>query len=188
MNAPLELRLSRREFLTWVDGRDGRFELKDGRVVMLTGGTKDHAGITQRIAARLSLVLDPTVWAVTTADLAVEVGDAIRYPDIVVEPLDSQGKSLVASRPTVIFEVLSTSTVGVNFTEKHAEYTELVSLAAYIIVSQDEPIVWTWERNSLTAAYPSTPKEIAGRGASIEIAALGVGLPLAEVFLGIGIA
>ncbi len=40
MNEKLDLRLDKNEFLRWVEGQKGRYELKGGRVVMMTAGSR----------------------------------------------------------------------------------------------------------------------------------------------------
>ena len=42
MNTRLDLKLDKRAFLQWAEGREGHYELKENRVVMTTGGTKGH--------------------------------------------------------------------------------------------------------------------------------------------------
>ena len=83
-------------------------------------------------------------------------------------------------------EVLSPSSVGTDMVEKLAEYTSLASLEAYIVASQDEPICWVWQRSGEDRSFPKTPEEIAGRDKAIMIAALGISLPLSEIYRGIG--
>ena len=180
--------MTKAAFLAWVQGREGRFELKDGRVVMQAGGTKRHSWITGNVVAALLARLDQEQWAAGPVDIAVEIGDDIRYPDVVVERRMDDGSALSTDRPVVLVEVLSPSSVATDMTIKLAEYTSLPSLEAYIVASQDEPICWVWQRAGETRAFPSKPAEIKGREAGIEIAALGVTLPLGELYRGIGTA
>ena len=42
MNIQLPAHMDKPSFLAWLQGREGRFELVDGRVVMMTGGTMAH--------------------------------------------------------------------------------------------------------------------------------------------------
>ena len=63
----------------------------------------------------------------------------------------------------------------------------LTALTTCLIVSQDEAIVRSWQRAVASEPWPARPQEISGRDQSIGIAALGVWVPLAEIFRGIGI-
>jgi Uma2 family endonuclease len=81
-------------------------------------------------------------------------------------------------------EVLSPSTAAIDLGDKAAEYLQLPSLAAYLVFAQDEVKAWTWVRGA--QSFPSGPDVIAGTDKSISIAALGLNLPLAEIYAGLG--
>jgi Uma2 family endonuclease len=130
--------------------------------------------------------LDPDVWNVGPTDFAVEIGPDIRYPDVVVEHVHPDGAALSTDAPIVLVEVLSPSSVGTDMVEKFAEYTSLPSLEAYIVASQDEPICWVWQRTGAHRGFERKPDEISGRDKAIEIAALGITLPMSEIYRGIG--
>jgi tripartite-type tricarboxylate transporter receptor subunit TctC len=48
-------------FLAWAERREGRFELAEGRVVMMTGGSRRHAIIMRRLANALERRPDAAV-------------------------------------------------------------------------------------------------------------------------------
>jgi Uma2 family endonuclease len=174
MNAPLGLKLDKQAFLQWVQRQERRYELKDGEVIMHPGSTKRHSWITGRFVSLLLSRLDPELWGVGPTDIAIEIGPDIRYPDVVVERMHDDGTAL------------STSSVGTDMVAKLAEYTSLPSLEAYIVASQEEPICWIWQRSGEGRCFAQKPEEIAGRDKSIEIAALGIALPMGEIYRGIG--
>lgn len=179
--------LSKAEFFAWLQRQEGgRFELKDGRILMHAGSTKRHVRLTVAFIVALHSRLDPNQWTIGTADLAVEIGDDIRYPDVVVERLLDDGSGLTTTAPVLIVEVLSPSSAGRDLNVKLAEYTGLPSLEAYIVASQEEPIVWVWQRLGEARTFPALPAEIAGRDSAIDIEALGLSLPIGELYRGIG--
>lgn len=182
MNEPMNLVLDKSAFLRWAEGREGHFELKGNRVVMMTGGTRNHARITSQIAVALSARLDLDRWAVTTADLAVEIGEDVRYPDVLVEARDAEGDALSTTRPILVVEVLSPSSLALDLNVKAREYMSLESLECYIVAAQDEPRVWVWQRTGPDRRFPDTPQEIVGREASIAVPALGIEIQLADVY------
>ncbi len=173
---------NKKSFLHWVQRQNETFEFKNGRVVMHPGGTRRHGQIISRFVAALLNRLDPAAWIVTSAEFAVEIGEDIRYPDVVVERATDDGHELSTRAPVVLVEVVSPSSSGIDMKVKLAEYTSLASLETYIVASQDEPIVWVWQRDADTRVFPSTPDEIRGRDGIIEISALKLSLPLAELF------
>jgi Uma2 family endonuclease len=185
-NAPAyELPLTKAAFLHWVQRQERRYELKDGRTIMQAGTSKYHAWLAGRILTALSNRLDPDIWAVTASDLAVEIGEDIRYPDVMVERLTADGAALSTDMPVVLFEVLSPSSIATDMTVKLAEYTSLPSLEAYIVPSQHEPMLWVWQRDAVTRAFPTQPQQIDGRDQTLHITALSIALPLAELYRGI---
>lgn len=99
--------------------------------------------------------------------------------------MDIDDESRRARQPVLLVEILWPSSVGIDFTEKLAEYMSFASLTGYIIECQDEPILWIWRRSSETGQFPSTPAEISGRDSQVEIAGIGISHPLAEVYRGV---
>lgn len=190
MNAPLDLKLCKPEFLRWVQLQQGRYELKGGEVIMQAGTTRGHWRVYNRFIVEFSKQLDSERWEVGGTDLAVEISEDVRYPDVLVEAAGRDGKELSTSEPVLLVEVLSPSSVGTDMTQKPAEYASLPSLKAYIVASQEEPIVWLWLRGppqgSMSGAMPEKPLEIAGRDAAIEVPDLGLALSLSKIYRGIG--
>lgn len=186
MNAPLGLKLDKRAFLQWVQKQERRHELKQGEVIMHPGVSRAHAVLVGRFVSVLADRLDPGVWAVCPTDFAVEIGPDIRYPDVLVERVHPDAAALSSEAPIVLVEVLSPSSIATDMVEKLAEYTRLPSLEAYIVASQDAPICWVWQRGGEDRSFPKSPEEISGRDKEIEVAALGIMLPMSEIFRGIG--
>lgn len=178
--------MTKAEFLAWVQGQHGHFELKVGQVIMHPGGSRRHGTIIGRFVGQFISRLHPQLWNVVPTELAIEIGPDIRYPDVLVEHASQDGDALSTESPLVLIEVLSPSSVDTDMTIKLAEYTSLASLECYIVASQDETICWVWQRTGKDRAFPAKPVEIKGRDAAIELAALGIALPLAEIYRGIG--
>ena len=80
-------------------------------------------------------------------------------------------------------EVLSPSSLAVDLHDKPAEYLGLSSLECYIVAAQDEPRVWVWQRAADGARpFPDSAEKHEGIDATIPIRALGIDLPLAEIY------
>lgn len=184
--APFGAKLDKSAFLAWVQAQEGgRFELKDGNIVMHAGSTTRHAAIAGRVTASLGQRLDPDRWIAASSDLAIEVGDDIRYPDVAVVAVADVGSQAATDRPVLLVEVLSPSSVSRDMNLKLAEYTSLPSLQCYIVASQDEAIVWVWQRDEDTGGFPALPEEIVGIDAAIVVRALCITLPLGEIYRGL---
>src|SRR5256714_1771728 len=183
MNVQLPLHMDKSAFLAWVQEREGRYELADGRVVMVVGGTLAHAILARRLIVLLDSKLDAEKWTLV-ADFGVDVGpDAVRYPDVVVAPSGGRAKDLTANAPVLIVEIISPSSAVLDLPEKALEYLQLPSLLAYIVLSQDEPKTWVWVRGD--AGFPAGPAIVAGADKVIGIPALSVELPLSEIYRGV---
>jgi Uma2 family endonuclease len=184
MNVQLDLRMGKHEFLMWVQAQEGRYELAGNRVVMMTGGSRGHAILVRRLAAALEKCLDGNRWTVLTSDFGVDVGPSVRYPDVVVDLAGGGPKDLTATAPTVIAEVLSPSSARDDLGTKADEYLRLPSLSAYLVLAQDEAMARLWVRGA--GGFSPEPKVIKGHSAVVEIASLGIDVPLAEIYAGIG--
>lgn len=175
------------EFLRWNEGREGKREFVRGRVVeLMIDTTKRHAVLALRLGAILLRQLPYPAFTVGSADVAVRTPDGIRYPDIFVDrgSPESNDFELVAGEPVLLAEVLSPSSYGRDFIEKAAEYSGIPSLLHYLILSQDEPRLWLWSRGA-DGGWPKKPQEIAGDDEAVELAGLGVSIPMAELYAGI---
>ena len=184
MNAPFQhpARVDKATFYRLTRDTPGKAELKDGRIVQqMTKTTKRHNRVVSNFIGTLRTALDLDVWSVTACELSLEIGGDVRMPDVVVERLDAPGPPLVAEQPVLLVEVLSPSTSGIDFTEKTAEYMSLGSVEAYIIASQDEPILWIWQRGA-ERQFPQKPLEVKGRDGTVEVTSLAIGLPMRELF------
>jgi Uma2 family endonuclease len=183
MNIAYPRSMSAAAFLSWTEGREGRYELARGRVMMMTGGSRAHALIVRRFSNAIERRLDGQRWTVLTSDFAVKVGaDTVRYPDVVVDVADAAPNDLAAKAPTLIAEVLSPSSVTNDLGDKAAEYLRLATVCAYVVLSQDEPKVWLWVRGE--SGFPAGAEVILSDG-TIRIPALSVELPLVEVYRGL---
>jgi Uma2 family endonuclease len=81
--------------------------------------------------------------------------------------------------------VLSPENAEIDLGDKVAEYLELPSLLAYIVLSQDERKAWVWARTSTSAQFGAGPKVISGAEAVIRVDGLRLELPMADIYAGI---
>jgi Uma2 family endonuclease len=182
MNVQPDLHMDKAAFLAWVEGREGRYELAGGRVLMMTGGTMRHALIVGNLFELLRTRLDRKRWVVLT-EFGVDVGPrSIRYPAVVVDHPGAKGRDLTAMAPALVAEVLSPSTATIDLGDKAAEYLRLPGLAAYLVLSQDEVKAWVFVRG---ASQLPAPEAIAGEDATIRVPALEIDLSLAEIYAGV---
>ncbi|MCC6777073.1 MAG: Uma2 family endonuclease [Hyphomicrobiales bacterium] len=179
MNVQPDLQMDKAAFLAWADGRDGRYELAEGRVVMMTGGTMRHGMIVGNLFESLRRQLDRKRWVVLT-EFGVDVGPrTIRYPDVVVDERGAKGRDLTAKAPVLVAEVLSPSSIQIDLGDKASEYLQLPNLAAYLVLAQDEIKTWAYVRGS---GNFSAPQVAAGAHQYIGLPAFGLQLSLADIY------
>jgi Uma2 family endonuclease len=183
MNTHAPLTMDKATFLRWTEGQERKFELKDGVAMMMARVSRDHMRVTIGFTNEFLKRLDLTSWEVGVGEFAVEIGEDIRCPDVIVERVAPDGKSLSTTKPVIIVEVLSPSSIGIDMHVKAVEYMSLASLETYIVASQDEPRLWIWNRSTETdRAWPKVPDEVHGKDKAVPLPCLGVELPMAEIY------
>jgi Uma2 family endonuclease len=183
MNIQLPGHLDKSAFLAWVQGREGRYELAQGRVVMMVGASRAHGLIVRNLVVILHGQLDPARWTVIP-DFGFDGGpETLRYPDVVVDRSGGPTGDYTATAPIFIAEVLSPSTADVDLGDKAAEYLQVSSLSAYLVFAQEQPKVWVWVREK--SGFLPGPHVIVGLDKVIRIAALNLSLPLGAVYAGV---
>jgi Uma2 family endonuclease len=185
MNVQLPLQpLDKPAFLAWQSSQEDRYELADGRIMMMTRASRAHAVIVGNLQFMLRDRLDARAWAVLS-DFGLDAGPkTLRFPDIVVDRAGGSGSDYVAVAPALVAEVLSPSTTAIDLGDKAAEYLRLPTLAAYLVFAQDEPKAWVWIRTA--GEFNPGPEVLVGIEAVIRIPAPQLSLPLAEIYSGLG--
>jgi Uma2 family endonuclease len=181
MNIQHPAHMDQAAFLAWVQGREERYELDRGRVIMMTGGSREHWRIGFNIARALDDRLDSSRYMVVP-ELGIDIAaGSIRFPDVVVDvPGETRG-DLKARAPVLIVEVLSPSSERVDLGDKAAEYLKLPSLTSYLVFAQDEMKAWVWTRGP-NDDFPPGPEVLEGQDAVARIEPLKIELPFAEIY------
>lgn len=135
------------EFLEWERLQEERYELVDGLVRAMAGGTADHNTIVLNVAAGLRAATRASGWRVFAADMKVIVAGAVMYPDVVVTCTPLEPKSDRVHEPVLIVEVLSRSTHEIDRGRKWLAYQQLDSLRQYVLISQDQARIDIYRRN-----------------------------------------
>ena len=176
-------RMTKEAFLAWVARREERYEFSAGRVIKLVRVTRNHAQVAANLLCALASRLQRERYDVFLATFAVHANDSVRFPDVLVEPAQPDGKSLRAESPILIAEVLSPGTYHLDFGDKLREYLTLPTLDAYLIISPDEPRIWVWQRTD--GAFPKEPEIIEKRDQHVGLPALAIDIPVEDIYRGI---
>src|SRR5713101_1414676 len=160
MNVQLPVHIDKPAFLAWVQGREERYELAEGRVVMMVGASRAHGLIVSNLVVVLRGQLDPRQWTVI-ADFGLDAGPkTLRYPDVVVDRGGGSAGDYVATAPVLLAEVLSPSTAEIDLGDKAAEYLRLPSLLAYLVFAQSGHKAYVWTRTD--PRFIQVPELISG--------------------------
>lgn len=145
-------KLSPDEYLAWEREQHVRHEYFRGEVFAMAGGSMRHNALCSNVNAALVNALRERGCVVLTSDQRVGAGERDRYvyPDVSVvcgavrvEP----GTSDVLANPTIIVEVLSSSTEQYDRGLKWDGYQRLESLTDFLLVSQSEPHIELFRRD-----------------------------------------
>jgi Uma2 family endonuclease len=172
-------------FFRWAENRPEKYELVNGVPCMLPWVKLNHSRIVTNLTIELAKQLDRDRLEVVTSDFGVRVGqNSVRFPDLMVLPAGTAGDSRETDGPLLIVEILSDSTMHADFGEKRREYLTLQTLKAYVIVAQEKRHAWCWARDC-EGDWPADPAQVVESGAEIEIAALGLSIPLETIYVGV---
>jgi Uma2 family endonuclease len=155
----LPYRMSFDAFLDFEDGAEFRHEYLGGVAYAMAGGTRVHNQIAGRLYAQLLAPAEADGCRVYINDVLLKAGSDAFYPDVMVacgEPVDPRFEA----EPCLVVEVVSPSTEKYDRTAKHAAYTNIGSVLAYVLISGNPSEPWVevhrragdlWFRDRLTA-------------------------------------
>ena len=186
MNVVSHQHMDKAAFFAWTDRQERKYELADGVVIMMPNVTRHHARICTNVVAALLGRLDRSQYDITQGDFAVETGErSVRYADVMVEPFGAVGAERSTLSALLLVEVLSPSSMHVDFRDKLHEYQAIPALGTYIICAQDSRRVWVWTREG--GVWPSEPQIVEAAEGVVDVPALGVTLKLQEIYLGLDV-
>lgn len=170
-------------FLAFLDGRPNeRWELLDGVPIAMVGGTRAHAIIAGNLLERVR-PLARSRDCDAHARFFVQLADSsLLEPDLLVDCTGGHRDDRATREPTIVFEVLSPSTMHFDRSEKARRYRAVVSLKQLVFVYQDSVRVESWLRQE--EGWLLEPVVLMRRSASLALPALGASLPLEAVYLG----
>jgi Uma2 family endonuclease len=148
-------RMSLEDYLTYDDGTETRYELVDGEIVPMSLGTGQHADISEFLHDEFKGEIKRMGLPWVAKDMKIGIQsprgarwETARVPDVVVLPLEQwnglkKRESFIPLNeppPLLVVEVVSPSTVTIDYRAKHSEYAVL-DIPEYWIVDPIERIV-----------------------------------------------
>jgi Uma2 family endonuclease len=176
-------RLTIQEYLAFERQAETKNDYLDGEIFAMTGASRVHNLITGNISGEIRNQLKGRPCEVYSESMRVRTpGDLFTYPDVVVvcsEPEFIDGQFDTLLNPTMIVEVLSTSTEAYDRGIKSSRYRSISSLSEYVLAAQDGIHIEHFLRQS---ADRWLLEEFSDLGQMLELPSIGCRLPLAEIY------
>ncbi len=131
--------ISPAEYLLAERASEEKHEYYDGQVLAMGGASMKHNDITSNLITNIGNHLKGKDCKILAADMRVSTAtkDAYMYPDVLIVCGERQledNKFDTLLNPTVIFEILSPSTKGIDKGRKLFFYKGIPSLQEYIMI------------------------------------------------------
>jgi Uma2 family endonuclease len=177
------MRITPKQFFAWVSGKEERYELVDGEVVMMAGAGRRHDRIVVNLTTAIHLQIRGGPCQTFTGDTYVVTSSSTRrMPDLGVDWGKPDDNSLIADKPSLLVEVLSPTTGGFDVTVKLAEYQSLPSVDDILLVDTESPNVHLYSRDD-----DGLWKDVVLKGleALVALKKLNVSFELREIYSGL---
>lgn len=132
-------------FLRWADGRDGRWELRDGRPLMMAPERAVHAltkyAAQESLKAAIQRSALPCRMFPDGMTVRISARTAFEPDALVVCPSPSDLKTMEIPNPVIVVEVLSPSTAADDHGVKLDGYFSLPSVEHYLIIDPERRVL-----------------------------------------------
>jgi Uma2 family endonuclease len=183
MTAATKTRMNVDEYLAWAQEHPGRYELSDGEVVAMPPEGAGHAAVKYAVqtallagirARGLACHMLPDGMTLRIDEMTAYEPDALVYCGAKLAP-----SAIEVPAPIIVVEVLSPSTRRIDASAKLAGYFRVSSVAHYLIVDPNKPLVLHHARGSGDMILT----HIVTQG-TIELDPPGLAVVLADIYAG----
>lgn len=183
MEAVAEKPFTVEEYLALELGSELRHEFVDGLLIDLAGESKIANIMAGNLFVSLKLALKGKPFQVFNHNVKVNTVPhyQYRYPDVMVASTNDAINTHVVFEPILLAEITSESTIETDYHAKLHEYSSLLSVEYYLIVSQKEPVVELYRRNGEVWEFTFFDK----LSDTIELPKLALQLSLSDLYEGI---
>lgn len=176
--------LTPEEYFAWEEQQLEKYELIDGRVYAMTGGSVNHGRIALRLTAMLDNHLDGIPCIAGNSDIKVNIVGTqnYTYPDASVTCDDrDQTSPNYFTYPCLIIEVLSPSTEAYDRGGKFRMYRQNPKLIDYLLVSSTSIAIDLYHKNDagdwMILNYQA--------GDIIELKSINLSFPIEQIYRGL---
>jgi Uma2 family endonuclease len=129
------------QYLALEEKATDKHEYRDGEIVVMPGGTRNHNQIALNFCRQFPLSIKGQDYYIYISDIRLWIPQhrLYTYPDVIIikgKPI-YEGKGTVnVTNPLIIIEVLSQSTRDYDRTDKFAYYRSIPEFQEYILIDQ----------------------------------------------------
>jgi Uma2 family endonuclease len=176
--------ISPEEYLEAERRAETKSEYFSGQIYAMSGASLRHNRLVANVVGTLYAQLKDGPCIVLPSDMRLRVPDTglYTYPDVTVvcgDPKLEDAHKDILLNPTVLIEVLSDSTESYDRGRKFEHYRRIVSLQEYVLVSQTEPRIEVYRRQT---AREWLLTEAVGLEEGVQLASVHAVLALSEVY------
>lgn len=175
------------EFLAWESEQEDAHELIDGAIVAMSGPTRRHALLVDRLRDALRGATRRDECDVYAGDMTVAIETTARHnaprPDVVVTRDERDRRpddlsEIVIRYPKLVVEVLSPATASVDLGPKVRSYFSIPTMREYLCVDSRERFIVLHRReaDAIVESWPIGIVELTSVRASIAVESLYDGL------------
>ncbi|MBS1828887.1 MAG: Uma2 family endonuclease [Acidobacteria bacterium] len=181
MGAPPVPKMTVKEYIEADLVSDRPLEYHDGEVSPIAVASFRHASIESRLGRKVGGQLKSGCQIIGTMRVRISARQYVQ-PDLIVycgQPALTDESDPSLTNPKVIFEILSPSTAGYDYSDKFHLYRQLPSFEEYVLVAQDQPRIDVFRKMAdgrwLLSNYE-------GDQAVATVESLGIEIPLGELY------
>ena len=185
MSAKPRTKFSVEEYLELDEAAEHKSEYHNGELFPMVDASFNHAVLGATISAAFSTRLRGSTCLGLQAPRVRASSTQYVYPDFAVvcgKPQFATGHGETVENPKVIVEILSPSTADFDHGGKFELYRNLQSFEEYLLVSQDEPRVKIFRKQSPTLWSMNI---VRGLDETVYVTSLGIEFPLNELYEGV---
>ena len=181
---PTHPKMTVQEYFAFERTQEIRYEYVEGELIPMPGTSFEHNEIAGNIHAYLKTAFRNNNCRVFIEAIRLRTSpQKYRYPDVVAlceSPISDGEKPPALLNPALVVEVLSDSTEATDRGKKLDEYQSVDSLKDYLLVAQDKVFILHCAKQNERQWTMTRYTDLAE---TITLDALGVSLPLAEIYL-----
>jgi len=180
------------EYLAYEETAEEKHDYVDGKLIdvrAMAGGTSEHSMIELNWAAALLRKLEGKPCRPFSSNLKVRARKKVRYryPDLSVacQPFeydDRESSHRTLLNPTLIVEILSSSTESQDRGKKFSEYREIESFREYVLTAQHKPYVEVYFRLDDGQWMVNFTE---GMDGIVRLRSLDIELPVKDLYVGV---